>query len=273
LAQAKSTVIWDIDQGRAVGAALPLPAGTPLLTRWSAHGASVAVATAGEVRVWEVPSGKALTPTKELVVWGKKMLENKGNKTKHPLDCDGQRLAVWKTKGTLEIQDVSGEMAKTLKLALAPDVFRFSPDRRCGAAGFADGSLRLWDLTEGKPATPPFWHGEPIRQIAYSADGRLLASAGPSGRIRVWDAGTGQALSGDFFAVGPLVDLAFRDDAAWLHAWTEGRVQRWSLLPQPGSAAELLLRTRRAAGQAIDPDSGVLVPLDAAALKELWQGP
>jgi serine/threonine protein kinase/WD40 repeat protein len=273
LAQAKSTVIWDIDQGRAVGALLPLAAGTPLLTRWAADGTSIAIATAGEVRLWEVPSGKALTPTKELAVWDKKMLEKKGNKTTHLLDCDGQRLAVWKTKGTLEIQDVSGQMAKTLKLALVPDVFRFSPDRRCGAAGFADGSLRLWDLAEGKPATPPFWHGEPIRQIAYSEDGRLLASAGPSGRIRVWDTGTGQALSGDLFAGGPLVDLAFRADAGMLHAWTEGRVQRWSLQPQSGSAADLLLRTRRAAGQDINADSGVLVPLDAAALKVLWQGP
>jgi hypothetical protein len=58
-----------------------------------------------------------------------------------------------------------------------------------------------------------------------------------------------------------------------LHAWTEGRLYRWSLQPQPGSAAELLLRTRRAAGQEIDADSGVLVPLDASALKALWQSP
>jgi WD40 repeat protein/serine/threonine protein kinase len=273
MAQAKSTAIWDFEQGRAVGAALPLAAGASVSTRWSADGASVAVATAGEVRVWEIPSGKALTPTKEVAVWGKKMLESKGSKTTRLLDCDGQRLAVWKTKGTLEIQDVSGEMAKTLKLALVPDVFRFSPDRRHGAAGFADGSLRLWDLAEGKPATPPFWHGEPIRHIAYSADGRLLASAGPSGRISVWDAETGQALSGDWYAAGPLVDLAFRADNGMLHAWTESRLNRWSLQPLAGSAAELLRRTRRAAGQDIDADSGVLVPLDAAALKELWQGP
>jgi hypothetical protein len=101
----------------------------------------------------------------------------------------------------------------------------------------------------------------------------LLASAAASGRIRVWDAATGQALSGDLFAAGPLIDLAFRADAGMLHAWTESRLHRWSLQPQPGAAAELLLRTRLAAGQEIDPDSGVLVPLDAAALKALWKSP
>lgn len=271
LAQAKSTVIWDLDEGRPVGVALPVSAGKTLLTRWSADGASVAIATAGDVRMWEVPSGKAMTPTQDLIVWGQKLLDKKN--TTHLLDCDGQRLASWKTKGTLEIYDVSGEMAKTLKLALVPDVFRFSPDRRHAAAGFADGSLRLWDLVQGKPATPPFWHGEPIRHLAYSADGRLLASASSSGRVRIWDAGTGQALSGDLFAPGPLVDLAFRADAGALCAWTESRVQRWRLAPETGSAAELLLRTRMAAGQDIDPGSGVLVPLDAAALEELWRGP
>ena len=286
LVQTKSIAIWDLEKGRAFGTAIPF-SGATLQTRWAADGNSVAIANSSELGAWEIPSGKSLLAapiktleplphlyfapaTNELAVWGKNALRrwDLAGKTKetasatHVLDYDGQRIAVWKTKGTLDIQDWNDTKSRTLLRVPGPPAhFRFNPNGRSGATALADGSLRLWDLTDGTPITPPFGPSESIRHIVYSADGRFLASAGVSGSIRVWDAATGQALAPVLSAAGPLADMIFREDSAMLFGCSnDGRLHRWSLRPQEGTATELFLRARRAAGQDIDAATGSLIP-------------
>ena len=239
LAQTASVAIWDIQQGRTAGTPIPV-SGSALAARWSPDGKSVAIAQRDEVRVWAVPSGKPLAPAwkideaspqlrfsadaTELAIWGKNQLRvfrvngpailtRKLNKVSQVLDSNGKRVALAK-KNTVEIQDLSSEKARPLKLADVPEQFRFSPDNQSGVCVFADGSLRIWDLASGKPRTPLFWHGEPIRQVIYSADGRFLASAGTSGLIRIWDPATGQPLSPGLPAGTSLADMTFHDDGS-----------------------------------------------------------
>src|SRR5690606_18109011 len=50
-----------------------------------------------------------------------------------------------------------------------------------------DGTLRLWDLEQGKEARQ-IAHGSPVSVVAANADGSQLASAGPDGIVRVWNA-------------------------------------------------------------------------------------
>jgi WD40 repeat protein len=50
-----------------------------------------------------------------------------------------------------------------------------------------DGTLRLWDLEQGKEARQ-IAHGSPVSVLAISTDGSQLASAGPDGIVRVWNA-------------------------------------------------------------------------------------
>jgi WD40 repeat protein len=50
-----------------------------------------------------------------------------------------------------------------------------------------DGTLRLWDLEQGKEARQ-IAHGSPVSVVTTSADGAQLASAGPDGIVRVWNA-------------------------------------------------------------------------------------
>jgi WD40 repeat protein/serine/threonine protein kinase len=306
LAQAKAIAVFAIGQGRTVGASLPF-AGVVLHACWSADGKMVAVATREEVRIWDTADNKSATLAlkyeknekpatslevqfsvdgKELAVWGKAQFwraDLQGNplawawagatKQVHVLDYDGSRLALWKRKGTLEIQDLTSARAKPLqKLAVMPEWFRFSPNGVTGAAGFADGSLRIWDLVEGKPITLPFSGGEPIRQIVYSVDGRFLATAGASGRCRVWDASTGQQLSPAFAPAAALVDLTFRSDSGvLLGLTTDGQLHHWNLEPIEGDAKEIARQVRRSAGQQLDAGSGGLILLDLATLRQLCQ--
>ncbi len=287
-ALAKSIELWDIDQRRS-SATLPNVEFAQHV-RWSPDAQSVGIASSTDVRVFDLVTGKPLTPTWKLdkplpatqlsteaaedwSLWAKSLYQKtKLTATTHVLDCDGRRRAVWKSKGALEIEELAGaKKAEPLKLAVLPETFAFSPERRFGAAGFKDGSLRIWDVFDGKPATSLFWHGEPIRQLIYSGDGRLLASASASGRIKVWDAATGQPLSPGFYLSGPLAGMAFRPDGAVLHAWTkEGRLHYWSLEPTPDAPADLLRRIRLVAGQKFDASSGSLIPLDADELRDLW---
>jgi WD40 repeat protein len=69
----------------------------------------------------------------------------------------------------------------------------FSPDGRTLAAGYHDGSVRVWELTDGEPSERPLgsaafatW----VNDVAFSPDGVLLAAASSDGSVRLWDTGT-----------------------------------------------------------------------------------
>jgi WD40 repeat protein len=76
----------------------------------------------------------------------------------------------------------------------------YSPEGRSLAAGSWDGTITIWDLTNGKKrlTLAGHQHGDPtesahpVFKIAYSPDGKLLASASWDDTARVWDPGTGQ---------------------------------------------------------------------------------
>ena len=66
-----------------------------------------------------------------------------------------------------------------------------SPTAPLLAAGFTDGSVRMWDLGTG--AEQPVLRQEDwVVDAAFSPDGRLLAVLGESGTTRLWDLRTGQ---------------------------------------------------------------------------------
>jgi WD40 repeat protein len=68
-----------------------------------------------------------------------------------------------------------------------------SPDRRLLAAVGADGTLRLWNVTDPGHATPvgrplqPANGDLPLYTVAFSPDGKVLAAAGAGREIKLWD--------------------------------------------------------------------------------------
>ena len=68
-----------------------------------------------------------------------------------------------------------------------------SPDRRLLAAVGADGTLRLWNVTDPGHATPvgqplqPANSDLPLYTVAFSPDGKVLAAAGAGREVKLWD--------------------------------------------------------------------------------------
>ncbi len=107
---------------------------------------------------------------------------------------------------TLAVYDTrTGRRQKTLTIPMAlhqggRKTFALSPDGSLLALGLTDGTLRLIDLTTGRPvrslarhvtkgrADP--WNG--VSTVAFSPDGRRLITGGRDNALKVWDVGTGR---------------------------------------------------------------------------------
>jgi len=67
----------------------------------------------------------------------------------------------------------------------------------CGrfiASSSLDGTIRIWDVTNGDCLMNFEGHSEGIEDLAISPDGKLLASAGRDDRVIVWDVSEGKPL-------------------------------------------------------------------------------
>jgi WD40 repeat protein len=63
----------------------------------------------------------------------------------------------------------------------------YSPVGRLLASGGSDGTVRVWDLADGRELVAPFDHGHCVHGLAFAPDGRFLASIGQDRHVRLWD--------------------------------------------------------------------------------------
>jgi WD40 repeat protein len=63
----------------------------------------------------------------------------------------------------------------------------FSPDGTRLAAGCADNTIRLWDLTTFQEVAELHGHTAYVHALAWSPDGTRLVSGSGDTTVRVWD--------------------------------------------------------------------------------------
>lgn len=148
---------------------------------------------------------------------------------------DGKLLATADDAGHLRIV-TQGEESKSIELVGhqgTPVALQFTPDGQALIAASADGSLRVWNSTDGRLQsrvdTPA-----PIAAMSLSADGQQMLAAGSDAKLRslsVPNSGVRQLLAATHFSVATA-----SPDGKWLALGnTDGSVRTLSL----GDGSEL----------------------------------
>ena len=183
----------------------------------------------GEVKVWEVTSGKLVRSLDNLhsdtvfglrfspdgkklasasadkflkvvnVADGKELKSFEGH-THHVLGVDwsgdGKRLVTGGADGAVKVWDFeSGEAVRALNGAgKAVTSIRWVPGKPMVIGGSGDGSVRAWNPDNGSVART-FSAGEDyVFAVAASADGGRVAEGGSEGVLRLWNGVNGQPL-------------------------------------------------------------------------------
>jgi hypothetical protein len=144
----------------------------------------------GRIRLWDLASGKHCPLAGHAVL------------TAMAFSPDRRLLASGATDGTVRLWDLaSGECRHILAghkktfeghfLDAWVNVVAFSPDSRLLAAGYDDGTLRLWDPISGERQWDLTGDKYEIRTLAFSPDGRLLATGGGE-TVRLWNPASGE---------------------------------------------------------------------------------
>jgi WD40 repeat protein len=63
----------------------------------------------------------------------------------------------------------------------------FSRDDRYLATSHRDGTISIWDATEGQRVRTYSWNIGPLEAVAFAPDGLTCAAGGSEGRIVLWD--------------------------------------------------------------------------------------
>jgi WD40 repeat protein len=185
-----------------------------------ADGRILAAGVQGQaVRIWEVPSGKLLTPA-----GGHAMrLAHLG------FSPDGKTLVSAAKDGKILFWDKSGKELRQLALK-DDDALRYGGSNRLDALAISgdakyglslssiNSGIRLWDLASGKViADFEGFRGSSFdSQVVFSPDGGLFAVGDRQGQLVLWDAHSGQEkvrLANQQRRIGNSAAMAFSGDS------------------------------------------------------------
>jgi WD40 repeat protein/serine/threonine protein kinase len=286
LASDGTVAFWSVPQGEAAGhLASPITGATSVV--FSPDGRCVAVVRAaangaGEVRVWEVASARAASPT----------LPHAGAVTSACFNSDGTLLLTASLDGAVRVwnlttvippvpplQDAKAPLAAAAK-APEPESSLdaiFTPDGKRVATLAGSGCARIWDTASGQPVTPVIEHPQQMPMAAFSHDATriVIASRLDRGQAQVFDTATGKAISPTLPQTEVVRRVAFSPDDRCLVISGETGVR----LFDSGSGRPLALPVKLAApihDLVFSPDGSRVAtcagpPAPTAGPKRTWQ--
>lgn len=141
----------------------------------------------GVVNTWEIESGRNAGRITTLP----------GSVTGLALSPDGNLLAVGaggSLASDVQVFDLAAGDTRVMLRGQAGDTMSsvaFSPDGTRLAAGYGDGTIRLWEPRTGEEILTLRNTMGPVPSIAFSPNGRYLAAGCGGGVTKIWDRGPG----------------------------------------------------------------------------------
>ena len=244
--------IWDVTTGEAL---FTLRGHSDTVARVAFSPDGVRLATTSfdrKVKVWDTATGQelfTLAGHTDAVI-GVEFSPDCVN-TLHALRIRcGTRLATASWDGTARVwntalnrEQFAFSVPNAHSTALSPDCTDpLQETKRCRtrfAAGFADGSVKLWDISSvlSPRATiikePLNWqtHTGPVNWLAFSPDGARLATAGEDQIVKIWDVNSGEELFTLHGHAGGISFVVFSLDGTRLATTSKDHTVRvWDIL-------------------------------------------
>jgi WD40 repeat protein len=193
-------------------------------------------------------------------------------------DYDFSGLTIWQA----DLQAVNLHRVNFAEADLSRSVFTkpmagalsvtFSPDGSRLATSDINGTLRLWQVSDGKQMLTCEGYGSWVCLIAFSPDGQFLASASEDHQVKLWSASTGQVLLSFAGHQSWVWAIAFSANGQFLASASEDQTIRiWSI--KSGRCLKVLTgHNSWVCAVAFSPTGSLLVSAGDDHLLRIWNG-
>lgn len=175
----------------------------------------------GVVRVWDTDAAAEVAECK---LWGRAVhaVAVTADNRQALFCCDGNVACLWDVPGAMVAFALRGHAGKVPCGA-------FAPDSRLAATGSGDGSIRLWNVTDGKEEGRIDNYGTAVSGVTFSADGARVVSCDEGGRIMVHLAETGWEIRPPLDQQDWLTCLALSPDGRIVASGGKSSLALWDL--------------------------------------------
>jgi len=214
-----------VKEGRVVGDPLKGHTHEVGCLDWSPNGLEIASGSMdGTARRWNPDTGRQIGPTIETGGWV--------NAIKYSPQCDkiasgGEDgiIRVWAKDGKLLIEINGHDNNHNMVYTLC-----WSKDGAHIFSGSADGTIRKWQLIDGKEVFVLRGHTHPVTSISVSPDERYLVSASVDYSVRIWDLKINQQVGDPLLHEDQLLTAVLSSDGRYIaSAGLDKKIYIWSL--------------------------------------------
>ena len=303
-----TTQLWDVTKRRQIGTSIHGNSGSVQSLAFSPDGKYIAVAeNYGVTQVWNISNRREIA---RLVVHDSKQMRTlNATATSSVAFSPTGILVTGSYDGLIRLWNVStgrlvgrplkaaplmlpdyiadgGDSFHGVKPELGPDdveTISFSPDGRVLAAGYNDGTMRLWNLASRRQIGVPFGSGPlgrsalPVSSIAFSPDGTTVAepadpTASSSSRpvIWLWNVRSHKLIG--TITSGRIVDsVAFSPDGSTLIGGNQdGATQLWDMSTHDQIGTSLSAGAGEVSMLTYSPNGELVATVSADGTSRLW---